>query len=162
MDQNLKSYLQNHKIDHAIHNHPAVFTVEESKKIDAEIPGVLHTKNLLLKDAKNNFYLVCMYAHQRLNLKLLKEKSNANKKLTFASPAELKAHLNISPGSVSIFNMIYAKNVQLIIDKKVWSADRTGFHPNINTATLELAHKDLEKFCDSIHSKKQIIDLENE
>lgn len=162
MDKNLKAYLENYKINYIIHKHPPIFTVGESKKIGAEIPGVLHTKNLFLKDHADNFYLVCMYAHDKLNLKSLKEKIKAVKKLTFASEKELREQLNIYPGAVSLFNMIYARNVFLILDKKVWKAGKVGFHPNINTATLELNHKNLEKFYNSLKSKKQIIDLENE
>ena len=37
-------------IPFAAHEHAAVFTVEESRSIGADIPGA-HTKNLFLKDA---------------------------------------------------------------------------------------------------------------
>ncbi len=127
-----------------------------------ETPGVLHTKNLFLKDEANNFYLICMYANKRLDLKLLKKKLKARDKLSLASPEQLKEHLNLTPGSVSIFGMIHAKNVSLILDKQVWESEKVGFHPNINTSTLELSHTDLKKFYDSLKSKKEIIDLENE
>ena len=55
--------------------------------------------------------------------------------------------------------MIYAKDVKLIIDKEVWDAPITGFHPNINTSTLEITHEDLEKFVNSLKSEKQIMEL---
>jgi Ala-tRNA(Pro) deacylase len=158
MDKTLKQYLEKHNINYKVHEHEAVFTVEESKKLKP-IPDVFHTKNLFLKDEAKNFYLVCMDAFQRLNLKALKEKIQAVKKLTFASPTELKEHLNLTPGSVSIFGMIYAKDVELIIDKKVWQAKKVGFHPNINTATLEVNHENLEKFYSSLDSKKQIMEI---
>jgi len=73
---------------------------------------------------------------------------------------ELKQELNLSPGSVSIFGMINAKNTILIVDKDVWDAKSVGFHPNINTATLELSHKSLENFYNSLNLKKEIIRLE--
>lgn len=157
MDQNLKTYLENRKIKYIIHEHVAVFTVEESKRLKSKNQEFLNTKNLFLKDEANNFYLVCMYAHKRLDLKLLKEKINAVKRLTFGSEKELKEHLNIFPGAVSIFNMIYAKNVKLILDKQVWDAEKIGFHPNVNTATLELSHENLEKFWKTIKAEKDII-----
>jgi len=146
MDPTLTTYLKKHNIQYIEHSHPAVFTVEESKKLDLSLPDVFHTKNLFLKDEAKKFFLVSMYAYNRLDLKSLKEKLNAKKKLSFASAEQLKEQLKLTPGSVSIFGMIYAKSVTLIIDKKLWIAKKVGFHPNINTATLELKHEDLEKF----------------
>ncbi len=159
MDKNLKPYLEKYGISYKVHHHPPVFTVAESLKLKGEISEVLHTKNLFLKDEKNNFYLVCLYAHKRLNLKFLKERLQAAKKLEFASEKELKEHLNVLPGSVSIFSIIYAKDVTLILDKQIWEAEKVGFHPNINTATLELTHEDFEKFWKTIKAKKDILPL---
>ena len=159
MDKNLLSFLENHKIKYKIHLHPPVFTVAESKKLNAEIPGVFHTKNLFLKDEANNFFLVCMDAHKMLDLKSLKDKINALKKLRFASEQELRENLNVSPGSVSIFAMIYSKNVSLIIDKKIIESEKVGFHPNINTATLEINKENLEKYLSNLKCKKLVIEL---
>ena len=92
-------------------------------------------------------------------LKVLKEILNAKKKLFFASGEELKEKLNLTPGSVSIFGMIYASDVTLIIDKEIWESKRAGFHPNVNTATLELKHHDLENFYNSLKSHRMIIEL---
>lgn len=160
MDTTLLNYLKERDITYIEHKHKAVFTVEESKSIKSLIPG-MHTKNLFLKDDKGNFYLVCMNAHKRLNINFLRKKFNADK-LHFGSSEELKNELNLTPGSVSIFGIIYSKNVHLIIDKEVWEAEITGFHPNINTSTLEIHHKDLEKFIQSLKSKPEIIELPNE
>jgi Ala-tRNA(Pro) deacylase len=158
MDNLLKSYFEKHEISYKEHNHTAVFTVEESKKITHFIPGV-HAKNLFLKDEKGNFYLVCLPADKKLNIKLLQKKLLV-KKLQFASPEELKNELNLTPGSVSIFGMINAKLTFLILDKVLWEAPIVGFHPNINTSTLEISHENLERFYNSLKSKKEIVSLE--
>lgn len=160
MDQTLLSYLDNLGIKYKPYTHPAVFTVAESKKLKQNVPG-LHTKSLFLKDENNKFYLICMPGEKRLNIKQL-EKELALKKLTFASSEELKEHLNLIPGSVSIFGMIYVKDVILIVDKQLWRAEKVGFHPNVNTATLEISHEGLEKFCNSLNAEKHILELENE
>lgn len=157
MDSNLKSYLEKHNIEYKIYPHKAVFTVAESKSIKEKIPGK-HTKCLFLKDENDNFYLVAIPAEKRLDTKLLRKKFNL-KELNFASPEELKKELNLTPGSVSIFGMIHSKSVFLIIDKELWNSKKVGFHPNINTSTLVLDHKNLEKFFNMIESKKEIIDL---
>jgi len=157
MDQNLKSYLEKHNIEYKIYKHPAVFTVEESKKIKIKIPGI-HTKCLFLKDENKQFYLIVLPGEKRLNTKELKQKLNI-KELNFANQEELKQHLNITPGSVSIFCMIYANKIFLIIDKELWQANKVGFHPNINTATIVIDHHNLEKFYNTINSEKEIITL---
>ena len=38
-------------IEYTLHHHEAVFTVEESEKLDSEIPGT-HCRNLFLRDKK--------------------------------------------------------------------------------------------------------------
>jgi len=96
--------------------------------------------------------------YKRLDIKSLRKVLNA-KKLHFASAEELKSELNVSPGSVSIFALINSKNVKSIIDEEVWSAEITGFHPNINTSTLEISHENLEKFILSTKHKPLILEV---
>lgn len=165
MDINLKTYLEKHNIQFILHIHPAFFTVSQHKELvksnpSLNIPG-LHTKNLFLKDEKNNFFLVCLPAEKILDLKDLKEQLNIKGKLSFATSQELKDELNLTPGSVSIFAMIYAKSTTLILDKQIWESDLVGFHPNINTATLTLNHIELEKFTSSLNKKPLILSLKN-
>ncbi|MEK6888742.1 MAG: prolyl-tRNA synthetase associated domain-containing protein [Nanoarchaeota archaeon] len=158
MDKTLFDFLEKNKIKFIEHKHPAVFTVEESLKVKNNIPG-LHCKCLFLKDDKNKFYLIAMEAYKRADIKSLRKEFNVGK-LHFASPEELKFHLNVSPGSVSIFAMIYAKDVNLIIDEVVWNADIAGFHPNINTSTLEIHKVDLRKFISSLKVNPHILKIE--
>ncbi len=157
MDETLKQYLERHQIEFISHSHPAVFTVAESTSIKEHIPG-LHTKNLFLIDEQGRTYLVCMNAHKRLNIHFL-EKHLKVKKLRFGTPEKLKEELNLTPGSVSIFGMIYAKTTKLILDLEVWDAEITGFHPNINTATLEISHPNLARFFESLPCEKEIVAL---
>lgn len=160
MDKKLVKYLKSLGINYIIHEHPAVFTVEENDRLMNDTPDILHTKSLFLKNNKSGFYLVSMYAKKRLNMKMM-EKHLGVKKLTFGTPEEMKEEINLTPGSASIFGAIYIKDkrVRLILDKQVWEADRVGFHPNINTSTLELTHGDLEKFYKSLECEKEVLEL---
>lgn len=157
MDQKLEEYLFKHKISYKNYEHPAVFTVEESKKKVKGVPGT-HTKNLFLEDENNNFYLVCMDAEKKLNIKSLRAHFCV-KSLQFASPENLMQEMRLSPGSVSIFGMIYATKTKLILDKCLWETAEVGFHPNVNTETLVLSHHNLEKFYNSLSCYKEIIDI---
>lgn len=159
MDKKLKSYLDKHKINYIIHKHKAVFTVEESRELKKKIPG-MHCKTLFLKGSNGKYYLIGMPANKRLDSKILRKHLNV-KKIRFGTPEELKKEVNLIPGSVSIFGMIYSKSnrVKLLIDKEIWEAESSGFHPNENTSTLEVKHEDLKKFYDSLDCEKEIVEL---
>jgi Ala-tRNA(Pro) deacylase len=159
MDNLLKKYLVHHKINYIEHEHSAVFKVEESRLLKRKIPG-LHCKALFLKDDKGKFYLIGMPAEKRLDIKKLRSHIKI-RKLHFASPEEMKEEVSLTPGSVSIFGAIYIKNkrTKLIIDKEVLDADSVGFHPNINTSTLEIKHVDLKKYLSSLECEKEVIQL---
>jgi Ala-tRNA(Pro) deacylase len=165
MNKILESYLKKHNISYKENKHKAVFTVEESKKIKLSFP-CLHTKSLFLKSSselgnkKTKYYLICLQADKRLDIKAL-QKHLKHEKLTFASQQELSSFLNVSPGSVSIFTLINSSSsyVSLILDKDIYNANSVGFHPNINTSTLILSHENFIKFYNSLKQEKEILEL---
>ena len=55
----LLKLLENQNIDYKIFHHPSLFTVKESKRIRGEIKGA-HTKNLFLKNKKNDFFFILL------------------------------------------------------------------------------------------------------
>ena len=159
MDELLEEYLEKNRVNCILHRHTAVFTVAESSKNEEirNIPG-LHCKTLFLKDDKGRVYLVGLPAHKRLDIKKL-EKHLEVKKLKFGSAEELKEKTNLAPGSVSIFGAVYSGDVALILDKEVWDAEIVGFHPNVNTETLEIKHVGLERYYNSLNNRKEILEL---
>ncbi len=155
MEKQLLDYLKRYNLQYEEYKHPPIFTVAEGKELKKDIPA-LCSKNLFLKDNNSNFYLVCMPCEKRLDIKSL-QKTFGVKKLKFGTPEELKEHLNITPGSVSLFCMIHSTHVNLIIDKELWEVDFSGYHPNENTSTLVLSKENIKRFCDSLSIKYQII-----
>ena len=125
------------------HEHAAVFTVEESRRIDADIPGA-HTKNLFLKDAGGAFWLVTVPAEARVDLKALPGAIGC-KRVSFGKPDEMERLLGILPGSVTPLAMIDAQpgSVTVVIDAHLASAERMNVHPLRNTGTLGLAGADV-------------------
>mgnify|MGYP001586908953 CR=1 FL=1 len=159
MDTELKEYLHKNHIPYKLHEHSPVFTVEQASRVKSiqRIPG-MRTKNLFLKDENGRFYLMSMPGHKRLEMKLLAKHLKV-KHITFGSPDELKAELNLTPGSVSIFGLIYATHTTLLIDNEVWNAPIIGSHPNINTATIEITHDALCKFLDTLSCSKEVVEI---
>lgn len=155
----VKKYLTSKGISFKEFKHNPVYTVEEAKneRIYDDIKGI-HSKNLFLKERKGKrFYLVIMPEHKPLDMKELGEK--LGDKIKFANEDNLKEILDLSPGSVSPFGLINdtEHKVKLIIDEVVWEADYVSFHPNVNTATLELSKEDFHKYVESLANEREII-----
>lgn len=125
------------------HEHAAVFTVEESRGIDADIPGA-HTKNLFLKDAGSAFWLVTVPAAARVDLKALPGAIGC-KRVSFGKPDAMDLLLGVAPGSVTPLAMINAApgSVTVVLDDGLAAAERINVHPLRNTGTLGLAGADV-------------------
>lgn len=116
--------------------HQAVFTVEESLKLDRDIPGA-HTKNLFLKDAGGEFWLVTVPADMRVDLKKLPQAIGC-KRVSFAKADDMMRLLGISPGSVTPLAVINdaGRAVTIVLDAGLAATDRINVHPLRNTATI--------------------------
>ena len=134
-----EQFLELHQITATLHEHPAVFTCEEAEIHCAHIPG-LACKNLFLKGKSGRYFLLILPANKRTDLKKFAQ-TVGETKVSFASPEAMKEKLHLEPGSVSPFGLINdtEKSVEVHIDKEVHDAAIVGFHPNRNTATLELS-----------------------
>jgi Ala-tRNA(Pro) deacylase len=134
-------------IAYARYEHPPVATVDEAVQhwhgIDAT-----HCKNLFLRNQRGDrHYLVILVHSKRADLRAVATQIGDGK-LSFASPERLRAHLGVSPGSVSPFGLINDRHhhVRVYLDRDLKSASRVSFHPNINTRTLTLSFADFERF----------------
>ncbi|QQR83993.1 prolyl-tRNA synthetase associated domain-containing protein [Candidatus Peregrinibacteria bacterium] len=147
---NVESYLVSKDIEFKKHEHPAVFTCEEAEEHCGMIPG-LACKNLFLRNKKKTrFLLVVLSAKKQADLKKVSEL--AGDKFGFASPDLLKEKLDLEPGSVSPFGLLnnHEHDVEVYVDETVYHADIVSFHPNRNTATLELTGPMFQKFLEII------------
>lgn len=131
------------RVAHEVHEHPAVFTVEESREIKTEIPGE-HTKNLFLKDAGGDFWLLTVPAEARIDLKALPAAIGC-KRVSFGKAQDMERLIGIKPGSVTPLAMINAGRgtIAVVLDRSLALADRINVHPLRNTATIGLSGGDL-------------------
>jgi Ala-tRNA(Pro) deacylase len=130
--------------------HPPVFTVEEAEPYWAEIPAT-HCKNLFLRNAKGTrHYLVVLGHDRKADLRMIGA-SLGDDRLSFASPDRLMRFLQLTPGAVSPFGLIHdsAKDVIVVLDAALAAAERLGFHPNVNTATITLPTADFLRFLEA-------------
>ena len=130
-------------IAHEVHEHQAVFTVEESRDIKADIPGE-HTKNLFLKDAKGAFWLVTVPSELPVDLKALPQAIGC-KRVSFGKAEDMERLIGLQPGSVTPLAMINASpgSVTCVVDLALAEAERVNVHPLRNTATVGLSGGDI-------------------
>lgn len=123
--------------------HDAVFTVLESSALDHSIGGAA-TKNLFLKDAGGQFYLVTVLAEKQVDLGALRHMVGAGR-FSFGSADEMVELLGITPGSVTPLAALNDPRgrVLLVLDEVLAAQPRVNVHPLRNTATLRLSGLDL-------------------
>ena len=154
----IKKYLSDLGIDFKEFLHPAVYTCEDAEKHTSEVRGD-HLKSLLIKDRNSKkFYLVILPADEKLDMKSLGK--TLDEKIKFANEDNLKGLLNVEPGSVSPFGLIYDKEhkIKIVIRKDIWDSEFVSFHPNTNTATLELSGEDFRKYVKSLGNELMLVD----
>ena len=157
---NVEKFLQTNQIEYVLHEHPAVYTCQEAEKYCGHIPG-LACKNLLLKNKKaSRYFLLVLSAVKRADLKKISEMLGEGK-ISFASTEALHQKLGLEPGAVSPFGLLNDKNheIEVYIDQEVYDALIVSFHPNRNTASLELTGEMFRKFLQIIGYKINVIDL---
>ena len=144
-----------------IHDHDPLFTVEDSENLRGEIVGA-HTKNLFLKNKKNNFFLFSCDENARVDLKKFSKTIDA-KNLSFANEDYLKQFLGIKPGSVSPFALLNDKDnvVDFYLDENLFRSETINYHPLINTTTISIKTSEFIKFLLENNKKIHIFSLDS-
>lgn len=159
MKEKVYAYLKELNIEFNVYNHPALYTCEDNDKYGLEFDGLL-IKNLFLRNKnKNGYYLVSMPEDKSLSLNELALKLNESK-LSFASEEDLLNKLKITPGTVSLLNIIEAEpDVIFIIDRDLMKTKRVCFHPNDNTVTITFRSECIERILLDFDASYKIIDI---
>jgi len=142
----LLAFLEAHGIATATVEHPPLFTVEQSQKLRGEISGG-HTKNLFLKDKKDQVFLVVAEEDADIGMKTLHKRIDSAR-LSFGSAALLAEFLGVVPGSVTPFGVINDKEgrVTVILDSGLMRHAKLNFHPLENIATTTISREDFLAF----------------
>ena len=121
-----------------VHQHDALFTVQDSKKLRGKIGGA-HSKNLFLKNKKNKFFLLTCEEADKVELKRV-SKSLELGNTSFAKEEYLDQYLKIKPGSVSPFALLNDKGgqVDFYLEQTLYESKFVNFHPLINTFTITI------------------------
>lgn len=139
--------------------HPPLFSIGDEIKFGIVIPGA-NSKNLFLKDKKNNFFLVSVLDYKRVDLKAL-SKQYGKGGLSFASAEHLKTLLDLIPGSVTPYGLLNdtEHKVTFILDEDFLGHSLISFHPLRNDMTVSVASNDFLTFCTYINHTPSIIHI---
>ncbi|HWK48189.1 MAG TPA: prolyl-tRNA synthetase associated domain-containing protein [Stellaceae bacterium] len=154
------AYLNDIGVAHTTIEHPPIHTIEEALPYWSQLEGV-HAKNLFLKDAKGQLWLICLPAERRADLKALAPLLGA-KRFSFASAELLEQVLGVRQGAVSPFALLNDRDrqVRLALDAALIEAPRLAFHPLVNTATTAVATADFLRFVEALGYRPEILTLD--
>jgi len=144
-----------------VHQHDALFTVEDSRKLRGKIDGA-HSKNLFLKNKKNNFFLLSCEEADKIDLKKI-SKSLELGNISFAKEEYLETYLKIKPGSVSPFALLNDKSEKVIfyLEQNLYESKFVNFHPLINTFTIKIETNKFIEFMIENNKKIHIFSSED-
>ena len=156
----LFAFLGRHGIAHSTLEHEAVFRVGEGEEIEAALPGA-HTKNLFLKDAKDQLWLISALDETRIDLKSL-PRTIGSARLSFGREEILYEALGVRPGSVTLFALINdpGRRVRVVLDKALLEHGMVNFHPLVNTATTAVSRDGMLSFLKALGVEPQVVDFE--
>lgn len=142
-------------------DHEAAMTMEDLQAVESVL-DVKVSKNLLLCNSqKTKFYLLLMPGDKKFLTKDLSKQINSAR-LSFADGTYMEQFLNITPGALSVFGLMYDKEnmVSLIIDKDILNQEYFGCHPCVNTSTIKIKTEDmLNKFLPFTNHEPLYVEL---
>ena len=158
--ESLLEYLETCGFDCVTCDHPPLFTVTDSQKLRGELEGG-HTKNLFLKDKKDNYFLLTAQEDSEVNLKTLHKLLGGSSGFSFGKAEKMEEFLGVTPGAVTAFGIINDRDnrVTFAIDQQLMQHEKINCHPLVNTATTTLLRDDLLAFARACHHEPLIVDL---
>jgi len=149
-ESDLMEFLAELGIAASTRRHPPLFTVADSQALRGEIAGG-HTKNLFLKDKKDNFFLVTVGEDAVVDLKQIHQLIGAASRVSFGRPEMLMELLGVTPGAVTVFGLINdtAGRITVVLDTALMQHAVINAHPLTNEATTSVAAADLIRFVEA-------------
>ena len=156
----LYALLEANGIAYAHHTHPPLFTVEESRALRGELPGV-HVKNMFMKDKKGTVWLATCLEDRQIRIRDL-EKEIGAKNLSFGKEDLLWEILGVRPGAVTPFGLVNDREgrVRVVLDEGLMAHDPLNFHPLHNEATTAISRDDFLKFLSVTGHEPMMVDFD--
>ena len=144
-------------------SHPPVLTIADCAETDAKLNAVTAKNYFLTTKNQKRFYLCLARPEARFVTKDV-SKQVASPRLSFASDEKLWELLGVKSGSVSPLALMFdsAKDVTLLVDSRLYAAERLAFHPCDNTQTAAMSAADFfGKFLPAVGVEPVRVEMEN-
>jgi Ala-tRNA(Pro) deacylase len=136
-------------LKHSTATHEKVFTVADSARVKAHIPGG-STKNLFMKDKKGALVLISAHSDSQLPLNQL-HRLIGTQRLSFTDAPLLWEALGVTPGSVCGFALMNDQpaKVSFVMDEALLAYDVLNFHPLRNDMTTSISREEFLEFSEA-------------
>lgn len=140
--------------------HPPLFTVADSQALRGEISGG-HTKNLFVRDKKDNYFLLTVGEEAEVDLKQVHHVIGASGRVSFGKPEKMLDYLGVTPGAVTAFGIVNDTQgaVKIVFDEALMRHDVINAHPLTNEATTSIARDDLLRFVKATGHEPLVLKL---
>ena len=133
--------------------------MEVCKEIDEVLKAKICKNLFLCNRQQTQFYLLLMPGDKPFKTKEISSQIRSAR-LSFASPENMLAYLDIEPGAVSVMGLMNDTEgaVTLLIDEDILKDEYIGCHPCVNTSSLKIKTEDiLKKYLPAVnHSYKTV------
>lgn len=143
-------------------SHPPVHTMEDCAESERILGGVM-PKNLFLRPRRQEDFYLCVTLPDAVYKASVVSRQAGASRLGFASEEELIALLHSKSGAANPLALMFeeAKDVTLLMDKRLMNQERLIFHPCSNERSLALSGKDFfEKFLPAVGKTVVWVDME--
>lgn len=142
-------------------DHEAAENMEVCKEIDEVLKAKICKNLFLCNRQQTQFYLLLMPGDKPFKTKEISSQIRSAR-LSFASPENMLAYLDIEPGAVSVMGLMNDSEgaVTLLIDEDILKDEYIGCHPCVNTSSLKIKTEDiLKKYLPAVHHGYKIVHL---
>ena len=149
-------------IPYDIISHPPAHTMEECAESERLLGGVM-PKNLFLRPRRQEDFYLCVTRPDAVYKASVVSRQAGVSRLGFASEEELIALLHSKSGAANPLALMFeeARNITLLMDRRLMDEPRLIFHPCDNERSLALSGKDFfEKFLPSVGKAVVWVDME--
>lgn len=142
--------------------HERVSAIEDCLPIAEKLGGVVPRNYFLAPRNQSEFYLLLAHPDSVFRTSSVSRQAGASR-LMFAPEDALLRLLHTHPGAVSPLGLIFesARDVRLLVDRRLLNEEILVFHPLENTASVALRGADfLGTFLRAVHRTYTPVDME--
>ncbi len=145
-------------------DHEPAFTMDACEEVAAALETKICKNLFLCNRQKTSFYLLLMPGDKPFHTKEITSQLGCAR-LSFAKEEALEQLLHLTPGSATIFGLMYdtENQVQLVVDQELLREPYFGCHPCINTSTVRMQTSDVfDKLTNARHHTYVTVTLKGE